>query len=130
MNAKLIKAVTLKLGGKESASEVWEDIVNHGADSGFCGFTYYTDTVAFFKRNRKEIMELAKEMAQEFGYNVIELVASFGCLKQYDKNELHDDIANTLYNPSKPNTIVANAMAWFALEEVARYKVDQKELQD
>ena len=40
MNTELIKAVIRQLGGKEAL----EDVYNHGADGGFSGFTYYSET--------------------------------------------------------------------------------------
>ena len=76
MNKKLIKAVIRQLGGRDSL----QDIANHGIDGGFSGFIYHSDTVKFFKRNRAEIVELVKEMADELGEEPIELVCMFNCL--------------------------------------------------
>lgn len=33
-----------------------EDVVRHGADGGFSGFTYYADTLAFYKAHKGDIL--------------------------------------------------------------------------
>ena len=40
-----------QLGGGAEAIESARDAARHGADSGFHGFIYYAETVAFFKRH-------------------------------------------------------------------------------
>lgn len=115
---KLDRAVIRQLGGRESLA----DIANCGIDGGFTGFIYYTDTVAFFKRNRKEICELVKSMADEFGQSPMEFVASFNCLKG---NDWEREIGECLYGRvSADNYTVPNALAWFAAEETARKLTD------
>lgn len=53
----------------------------------------------------------------------------FGCLKTTDKAEaveLADEIGRALYGKiGEKETQVANALAWFALEEVARAFCDE-----
>lgn len=117
ISSKLINAVIRQLGGQESL----EDIRNHGIDGGFAGFTYHSDTVSFFKRNRVEIVELLKTMAEEFGQSPMDLVASFRCLSPVDE-ETKESIARCIYGGrmTDDDTQVANALAWFAGEEVAR----------
>jgi len=90
MNKKLITAVKRNLGG--DVKQQLKDITNHGISGGFGGFIYYSDTVKFFKNNRAEIIELVREMAQEFGQDPIEFVASFNCLKPADF-ETREEIA-------------------------------------
>jgi hypothetical protein len=119
MNTKLTNAVIKQLGGRESL----EDIANHGIDGGFTGFIYYSDTVKFFKKNRALILELAKEMASDLGENVIDMIAGFNCLT--DDDETRESIARCLWGRVTDNdTQVANALAWFAAEEVARTETD------
>lgn len=122
--AKLIRAVIGQLGDKEGL----EDIVNHGISSGFNGFIYTRDTVAFFKRHRKEIVALAKQRANECAQPVIHMIASFGCLAGYsgDPSEFTDSVARCLYGRiTEDEHDVANALAWFAGEEVARAFCDE-----
>ncbi|MDR3130446.1 MAG: hypothetical protein LBU18_02770 [Treponema sp.] len=42
--------------GLKSLSVTIADCTKHGADGGFPGFTYYSDTLAFFRRNRQDIL--------------------------------------------------------------------------
>lgn len=99
--------------------ESLEDVVNHGASGGFSGFTYYTDTLAFYKAHKGDILALAEGMAEEFGQDMIEMISSFGCLKNDGLGQ--SEIAEALYSGRGDcATTIRNAMAWFALEEVAR----------
>lgn len=76
MNQKLINAVIRQLGGRDYL----RDVSNHGASGGFPGFTYYTDTIKFFRNNRKEIVELVNEYAQDMGESALDMIAQFNCL--------------------------------------------------
>ena len=122
MDAKLIKAVKNQLGD----NSYLEDVANHGADAGFPGFTYYSDTLEFYKKNRTEIVQLTKDMAAEFGETPINMILNFNCLKNMTTEE---DVALALYgnlaSVGKNDNLVPNALAWFALEEVARFETDK-----
>jgi hypothetical protein len=125
----LAKCVLNKLGGGQEAISYAQDAANHGADSGFVGFTYYSDTVEFFKKNRKLIVESVNQMANELGESPAEMVINFGCLAGRIKDEREKRKAIEEYRPSAYRCLgdgrltdddinVANALAWFALEEV------------
>ena len=116
--ARLINATIRQLGGRDSL----EDVYNHGASGGYCGFTYYNDTSAFFKRNKAEILSLVGSMARELGEQPAAMVASFGCLKiKPDDSEGMREVYRCLDGRvNRDDTQVCNALAWFALEEVAR----------
>ena len=134
ISEKLINSVIRQLGGRESLA----DVCRGGADAGFSGFTYYSDTALFFKRNRKEIVELVQNMADDLGENPAEMVAGFQCLggkrssgyglesdREITRNILREylpSVSRCLYGGrlTDDDTQVANALAWFALEEVAR----------
>jgi hypothetical protein len=122
INPKLIRAVVRQLGGMEGAKGSMPDIVNHGINGGFSGFIYYCDTVAFFKKNRKAIVELVEQMADELGTDPVSLVAGFNCLRNYCNDaDGKREITRTLYGRLQADdTQVANALAWFAGEEVSR----------
>lgn len=122
IDAKLVRAVVRQIGGWESFTEKVQDVYRHGADGGFSGFIYYCDTVPFAKKNRKEIVELAKNIADDLGEGVFKMIAGFRCLSSdYSEGE----IAEAIYNSKSENhTQVLNALAWFALEEVCRSYVD------
>lgn len=119
MNSTLKNAVIRKVG-KDSLRDVNE----HGADGGFPGFIYYTDTCAFFRRHRKAIEELVAEMAGSLGEDVLKMIAGFRCLGG-DFSEV--EIGRVLFAPWKDDDahqMIGNALAWFALEEVAREVCD------
>lgn len=121
ISAKLIRSTIRQIGGFDEFKLRANDVCNHGANGGFSGFIYYTETVAFTKRNKKDIMQYAADMANDIGEsNAIGLIASFQCLKMEPV-----DVAEALYNPrSDERTNVFNALAWFALEEVSRAWID------
>jgi prophage antirepressor-like protein len=82
-------------------------------------FIYYTDTHSFAVRHRKNILSLAKDMADQLGYKDIhDLVMSFKCVNN-DDNDYENLCKYIAGSPCQPS-IVTNAMAWFAAEEVCR----------
>ena len=121
--ASLIRAVSRQIGSWDYFTESAENICQ-GADGGWNGFTWYSDTTAFFRRNRKAILELAEQMADDCGDSgMLAMIAGFNCLRQYKFSQ--DDIAKALYMSKGDDvTTIQNAMAWFALEEVARAYCD------
>lgn len=114
---KLVRAVIRQLGGGKGAIENLSDVYQHGADGGFCGFIYYTDTVKFYRRNRSDIVAMAEEMSGDLGVDVIDMIRHFGCFRGRDVET--SCIARALYG-NVDDKEVPNALAWFALEEVAR----------
>lgn len=139
---KLIKAVVRQIGGGNEGLESLQDVLRHGIGSGFPGFANYSDTVQFFRKNRSDIVELVKEQASSLDENPVEMVCMFRCLggsmiqqsmELYRRERLRrmamDDygeaVAKCLYGRMDDNcTTVANALAWFAAEEVARALFD------
>lgn len=116
LDSTLIRSVVRQCGGWQSFTELAEDVTRHGADGGFSGFVYYSDTVPFVVRNRAVILDYAKQMAQDIGEPVYAMIGGFNCLKIGA-----DEAAEAIHNPrSEQRTNVMNALAWFALEEVAR----------
>lgn len=120
ISEKLIRAVVRQSGGWESFAEMAWDISNHGINGGFHGWIYHADTVPFAKRNKAEILTMAREMANDMGEEMLAMIAGFNCLKMGT-----EDVADALYNPRSDNAPqVFNALAWFAAEEVARSYCD------
>ena len=126
IQATLIRAVVKNMNGWESFKESAQDVADHGASCGFGNFVYYTDTVAFTEKNRKTIAEYAAEQSKEIGYkDEIEMILSFNGLQHDDLTS--SDIARALYGrlaDTDTKTIIYNALAWYALEEVARAYCD------
>lgn len=119
--AGLVRSVIRQLGGKDSL----EDIARNSIDGGFHGFIYYSDTVPFFKRNRAAILELVRRYADDFGTDPVSVVAGFNCLT--DDAYTRESAARCLFGGrvTEKDTEVANALAWFAGEEVARAFCDE-----
>ncbi len=124
LSEALIRATVRQIGGWETFTNYAEDVANYGAASGFCGFTYYTDTLDFYAKNRDAIKELASGQADDFGLGMVEMIKGFNCLS--DASD--DEVGQTLYGPkAEHDTQVANALAWYALEEVSRAFADMME---
>lgn len=118
LDSALIKAVVKQSGGWASFQEDAQSIAQHGVDGGFHGWTYYSDTLAFYAKNQALVRNLAKSMADEFGQDTIAMIAGFNCLRN---DSTHEEIGETLYGKkAQHDTTVANALAWFACEEVSR----------
>lgn len=114
--SSLDRRVLRQLGGGKDAIQSAKDAASHGADSGFNGFVYTHECVAFFKRNRAAILGALTEMASDCGQTSSAMLAGFRCLKG-----IEDPMA-ALANPkSEDCDMVANALAWFALEECGRH---------
>ena len=115
----LVRSVVRQMGGWESFKESAPDITRHGISGGFNGFIYYSDTIAFAKRNRKAILEMATEQAEQFGQGLVEMIKGFRCMNGATEAEIVEGLAgNTDRNQ------VPNGLAWYAGEEVARAYCD------
>lgn len=90
-----------------------KDLFYGGCQSGMVGhLIYYTDTVKFFKKHRREINELLVEMVDGTGQQPAEL---FG--DKWDKDD-----------PLALDDINRNLLAWFGFEETARKLADMNEI--
>lgn len=79
------------------------DIATHGADAGWAGLTYYSDTCKLYNRFQSEIWEMLLEDAESMGQNVFEMMAGFGGAKDVGSCQQFE-----------------NLMTWYAAERVAR----------
>lgn len=93
------------------------------ADAGWSGFSYYRDTVNFFNSHRPDILTMINSMAHELGEEPAAIIAGFGCLRPVDESTRAAIYRTLSGSPARFGHIdevqVANALAWFALEEVA-----------
>ena len=103
--ANLIRSTIKQFGGYEDFKEIASDVYNHGINGGFTGFIYHADTVSFYRRNKKEIIELATSQAEEFGEDILTMISNFNCIKgKYTTNEIftalsrYDGEYTQLYN--------------------------------
>ena len=115
----LVRAVVRQMGGWESFKESAPDITRHGISGGYRGFLYYSETVPFAKRNRKAILEMARQQADDLGMGLVEMVKGFNCLKGATETEIVEGLAG-----ATDQTQVPNGLAWYAGEEVSRAYCD------
>lgn len=122
-----IEKLTAKVIDQIGDASYLTDVANYGAGAGFPGFTYYSDTHKFAMINRKLIIELLEETADDLGEEVVSMVSNFGVFRNsgFD-NEDRKELYKYLGGGRCEQSAVTNVMAWFALEEVARYVVDNK----
>ena len=125
IDASLIRSAVRQIGGWQYFTECAQDVSRYGASNGFSGFTYYSDTVKFTKRNKASIVAFCENFASELGEGgIIEFIAGFQCMKNYKQSE----VASGLYDSrSEFKTTVYNALAWLVLEEVSRSYCDMLE---
>lgn len=98
-----------------------DDVNSHGIDGGFSGFIYYTETVDFYRKHRKTINAMVKDMAEQLGEDPAVMVANFNCLKPCDDEDRWHIGACIYGGPLHDGTErIENALAWFAAEEVCR----------
>jgi hypothetical protein len=98
------------------------DCAQYGADGGFSGFVYYSETIAFFKANRRDIVRNLESMAEELGEEVFEMVKNFGVFS-HSTPPASGEIGKALWDSGKIHeglTSLYNVFSWFALEEIAR----------
>ena len=65
-----------RFGGGTEADDTMRELAEHGADAGWPGLTYYTDTTAMYSEHADEIWQALAEDAGES--NPLALIATFG----------------------------------------------------
>jgi hypothetical protein len=124
--ASLVRAVVRQHGSWSSFQEDAQDISSHGADTGWGGWTYTADTTKFTKANRALIVQALSSQAADLGEDLLSLVAGFNCLRSYKPSV--SDVGRVLFSArggdEDTRTNIENALAWSALEDVARAYVD------
>ena len=84
------------------------DIAHHGADQGWPGLIYYTDTCKLYARFKEEIWEMLYNDADDIGCCPLEFVASFN--RTYEITDFWH---------------FENLLVWYAAERVAAKLVDE-----
>lgn len=113
---KMIRAVVRQSGGWRSFQQHAPDIAHYGISGGFDGWIYYTETCTFYAKNQKMIVDLVEKQAIEYDYtSAQDMVRKFRNL-----DATMSEIGYTLYGTERQHdNHVANALAWYAAEEVA-----------
>lgn len=111
----LAEAVIDQMGGFESFCEDAQSIAEHGADSGFHGFIYYSDTIGFYDKNKKRILRALQDECMDIGQTMADCIASFNCI---DCTSIQVESFLLGLN-DEDETDLKNALSWWALERVA-----------
>ena len=138
MNNQLIKAVSEQCGYEADDAEliqILKDVIKNDVDGGHLGFITYYDTCKFARDNMPLIIEQLEEDASSCGMDVFEMISHFDCLEVSTKGVYQPfEIASVMFDQADEATIndgadtqILNALAWYALEEVARYVTDIRE---
>ena len=130
ISATLARAIIRRLGGWREFQERARDVTTCGAAGGFAGFIYYSETEPFARRHCADILRMAESMREDFGEpdTLAQFIAGFNCL---DIPAARVELALMNCNPDPLEIkLTYNALAWFALEELARAYVDAREDSD
>jgi hypothetical protein len=103
-------------------SGIFNDCAEHGANGGFTGFSYYNDTIKFFKNHRTDIIKHMEQTAAELGTDIISMVQNFGIFSNKDKPSI-SQVGKALWDTSKfykELTDLYNVFSWYTFEEVSR----------
>lgn len=121
IDRKLINAVKKQAGCNWSEFQDYlENVASSpcGADGGFSGFIYYSETSKFWRKNRKLITKHMQELANDLGENLMSMVLNFNSFKDGAFSE--EEIGRALFgNFNEDYMQIYNVFAWYALEEVA-----------
>ena len=105
-----------------------KDVASYGADTGFVGFTYYSDTCKFFDDNKDLIMEQLLNDRVNIGYNSLtEMLSGFRCFKGVDTYDIEAFLINSNNENNDEQITLKNGLAWYALETVAQQLEEQTE---
>lgn len=85
-------------------------LAEHGADAGWAGLTYYSDTCKLYERFKSEIWEALSQDSDEFGCkNIFEMISGFGGASSVVSVEAFE-----------------NLMTWYMAERTARNLIDSE----
>ena len=127
MKTELQSAIVEQLGSSFTEADdlmaTLNDIHSYGIEGGFGGFICYSDTVEFAEKNMADILDIARDTADDLGVDgPYSLIADFACLGDgYTADSVADAIND---RDHEDRTQVLNAMAWFAAEEFAHYMIE------
>lgn len=129
--AGVVRRVVRELGGAKEAAGTLHDVTRGSANAGYSGFIYHTETAAFVRAHRSAILKMLGALARDLGESIIDIVRGFNCLLDMGgpggaKFEYStDEVGRALYGRvCDAEAAIVDALAWYALEEVARAWVD------
>ena len=69
--------------GQKEERFLIKDIATHGCSGGVSGLTYYTETIAFYDKHKKEIWDMLYDMSEDQGFSIPFLISDFNSLILY-----------------------------------------------
>ena len=104
-------------------SGILVDCSKHGATSGFPGFTYYTDTVKFYKKHQIDIVSHMEKTAIKLEKDLISMVLHFDEFHNSDDPPTPSNVGKALWDKNlywKELYELYNVFAWYTLEQLSR----------
>ena len=101
MNKETIREFLLR--GEKEKRFLISDVATHGCSGGVSGLTYYTETIAFYNKHKKEIWDMLYDMSEDTGFSIPFLISDFCGAR----------------NVSDEDTF-KNLLVWWAVEQKAR----------
>ena len=89
--------------GQKEERFLIKDIATYGCSGGVSGLTYYTETIAFYDKHKKEIWDMLYDMSEDQGFSIPFLISDF----------------NGSRDVSDEDTF-KNLLVWWAVETKAR----------
>ena len=83
-------------------NDTLSDLARHGAQNGFSGLIYYSETTALYRKYKDDIWEMLYDDAESHGVTILEMISGFGEAK---------NVANA--------DQLENLLVWYAAEKVA-----------
>lgn len=109
---KLEKEVQRTINQEDNIQSFLEDLSSHGCISGMVGgLVYYSDTLKFYKKHKKEIQVMVREFCDDTGSDI-------SCLNGWDKEDIFAEETNN-----------QNILAWFGFEETARNLAQRNDIE-
>ncbi len=105
------ETITTFLGnGEHNESFKISDIAKYGCSGGVAGLTYYTETIAFYDKHKKEIWDMLYDLSEDTNFSVPYLMSDFDGARNVNDEDTFK-----------------NFLVWWAVERVARDIENQAE---
>jgi hypothetical protein len=83
-------------------NDTLSDLARYGAQNGFSGLIYYSETTTLYRKYKDDIWEMLYDDAESHGVTILEMISNFGGAK---------NVANAGQ--------LENLLVWYAAERVA-----------
>jgi hypothetical protein len=107
----------------EDSASILNDVIRspYGAEAGFAGFTYYSETTQFFDDNKVLIMQQLLDDRRDIGYDSLtQMLSTFNCFADIEDYNIEMFLINSEDEENNDQITLKNGLAWYALETVCR----------